>query len=574
MRKSRPYYFHWAGGMLIILVINYIFSFWTAGLDLTADKRYTISEASVAFVRDLNEPMVLTVYLDGDIPLGFRRLAASAAYVANRYHSVTKGKFSIKFEVPGEGLADSTKAVLFDSLQQMGIHPTNVTSQKQDQSQRKETLIFPGAILSSANGQVGIDFLEGQNKLAGQDALVNAEAQMEYKITRAIKILQRTEPPVVGYLLGNGETLDLRVYDLIENVLKKEYGFGLINIDSIPYVPEDFDILLVNRPAIPFNETQKLKLDQYIMHGGKMIWALDNVYASLDSLQKSKGSFVAFDMGLNLDDLLFKYGVRVNRDLVQDLESDQVPSIVGNMGNQPQIQLLPWPYAPLAGDPGYHPISRNLDKVLTAFPQSIDTVSANGISKSILLSSSSYSRKVSTPALVEWKPVKSEDDLIKFSEKNIPIAVLLEGTFSSAFKNRIAATEQKELEKLSGYRFLNAAMQSGQMIVVADGDIFSNPISETDGPLDMGSNRYTRIQYGNKEFLKNILFYLSDGKDLLSSRAKNFQLRLLDKEKLENEQAFWKFFNLLAPIFLPFFCLILVRFIRKRKYSLSTAQQA
>lgn len=574
MRKSRPYYFHWAGGMLIILVINYIFSFWTAGLDLTADKRYTISEASVAFVRDLNEPMVLTVYLDGDIPLGFRRLAASAAYVANRYHSVTKGKFSIKFEVPGEGLADSTKAVLFDSLQQMGIHPTNVTSQKQDQSQRKETLIFPGAILSSANGQVGIDFLEGQNKLAGQDALVNAEAQMEYKITRAIKILQRTEPPVVGYLLGNGETLDLRVYDLIENVLKKEYGFGLINIDSIPYVPEDFDILLVNRPAIPFNETQKLKLDQYIMHGGKMIWALDNVYASLDSLQKSKGSFVAFDMGLNLDDLLFKYGVRVNRDLVQDLESDQVPSIVGNMGNQPQIQLLPWPYAPLAGDPGYHPISRNLDKVLTAFPQSIDTVSANGISKSILLSSSIYSRKVSTPALVEWKPVKSEDDLIKFSEKNIPIAVLLEGTFSSAFKNRIAATEQKELEKLSGYRFLNAAMQSGQMIVVADGDIFSNPISETDGPLDMGSNRYTRIQYGNKEFLKNILFYLSDGKDLLSSRAKNFQLRLLDKEKLENEQAFWKFFNLLAPIFLPFFCLILVRFIRKRKYSLSTAQQA
>ena len=574
MIKRRRYYIHWAGGMMIIILINYIFSFWSAGFDLTADKRYTISETSLAFVRELDEPMELTVYLDGDIPLGFRRLAASAAYIVNRYHSVTKGRFSFKLEVPGEGLADSTKAVLFDSLQQMGIHPTNVTYQKKDQSQRNETLVFPGAILSSANGQVGIDFLEGQNKLAGQDALVNAEAQMEYKITRAVKILQRSEPPVVGYLLGNGETLDVRVYDLIENVLKKEYGFGLINIDSIPYVPNDFDILLVNRPVIPFNDNQKLKLDQYVMHGGKIIWALDNVYASLDSLQKSNGSFVAFDMGLNVDDLLFKYGARINRDLVQDLESDQVPSIVGNMGNQPQIQLLPWPYAPLAGDPGFHPISRNLDKVLTDFPQSIDTISATGIAKNILLSSSIYGRRISTPALVEWKPVKSEDDLKKFSEKNIPIAVLLEGVFSSAFKNRISGPQQKELERVSGKQFLSTAMQPSQMIVIADGDMFSNPISETDGPLDMGSNRYTRIQYGNKEFLKNILFYLSDGKDLLASRAKNFQLRLLDKEKLGNEQAFWKSLNLLAPILLPLLCLILVRFIRKRKYSSSPVQQA
>lgn len=574
MIKRRRYYIHWAGGLLIIILINYLFSFWSAGFDLTADKRYTISESSLAFVRELDEPMELTVYLDGDIPLGFRRLAASAAYIANRYQSVTKGRFSFKLEVPGEGLTDSTKAVLFDSLQQIGIHPTNVTYQKKDQSQRNETLVFPGAILSSANGQVGIDFLDGQNKLAGQDALVNAEAQMEYKITRAVKILQRSEPPVVGYLLGNGETLDVRVYDLIENVLKKEYGFGLINIDSIPYVPNDFDILLVNRPVIPFNDNQKLKLDQYVMHGGKIIWALDNVYASLDSLQKSNGSFVAFDMGLNVDDLLFKYGARINRDLVQDLESDQVPSIVGNMGNQPQIQLLPWPYAPLAGDHGFHPISRNLDKVLTDFPQSIDTVSATGIAKSILLSSSIYGRRISTPALVEWKPVKSEDDLKKFSEKNIPIAVLLQGVFSSAFKNRISGPQQKELERVSGKQFLSTAMQPSQMIVIADGDMFSNPISETDGPLDMGSNRYTRIQYGNKEFLKNILFYLSDGKDLLASRAKNFQLRLLDKEKLGNEQAFWKSLNLLAPILLPLLCLILVRFIRKRKYSSSTLQQA
>jgi len=498
-------------GVLMILFINVIFSFLMLGFDFTADKRYTISDASFQFVEQLNEPMELTVYLDGDIPVGFKRLAATAEYVSNRYHRISKGNFSIKFEIPGQGLGDSSKAILYDSLQQIGIHPANVTSQQQSQSQRKETLVFPGAILSSANGQVGIDFLEGQNNMAGQDALVNAEAQMEYKITRAIKILQRTESPVVGYLLGNGEVLDLRVYDLIENVLKKEYGFGLINIDSLPFIPQQFDILMVNRPSIPFGEQQKLKLDQYIMNGGKVIWALDNVYASLDSLQKSNGSFLAFDMGLQLDDLLFKYGVRINRDLVQDLESDQVPSIVGNMGNQPQIQLLPWPYAPLVGDP---------------------------------------------------------------NEKNIPIAVLLEGTFVSAYKNRMAPKEQVEMEAKSGVKFKETSLEPNQMIVVADGDIFTNPISESDGPLDMGSNRYTRITYGNKEFLKNILFYLSDGKELLFARAKNFQLRLLDKEKLGSEQSFWRLFNLLAPLLLPVLCLTMVRFNRKRKYSGSIVQQA
>ncbi|MFZ9240221.1 MAG: DUF7088 domain-containing protein, partial [Chitinophagaceae bacterium] len=183
--KRIPYYIHWIGGILFILLINFLSSFLMFGFDLTADKRYTISDASIEYVATINRPMELTVYLDGDIPVGFRRLAASAEYLANRYHRASKGNFSIHFEIPGEGLSDSAKAILYDSLQQMGIHPTNVTSQKEDQSQRKETLVFPGAVLSSENGQVGIDFLEGQNNLAGQDALINAEAQMEYKITRA-----------------------------------------------------------------------------------------------------------------------------------------------------------------------------------------------------------------------------------------------------------------------------------------------------------------------------------------------------------------------------------------------------
>lgn len=453
MSKNRTYYIHWIGGVLLILFVNLIGSFFYTGIDLTADKRYTITDASLKYVKELKKPLELTVYITGEVPAGFKKLANAAENISNNYHRMSNGNFSIRFEKPGDGLSDSAKAYLFDSLQQLGVHPTNVKSQATDHTQTEETLVFPGAVLTGETGQIGIDFLEGQSSLDGLDALNNATSQLEYKITRAIKILERSKIPVVGYLAGNGEVLDLQVFDLIENVLKKEYGFGLIQVDSVPFIPQQFDILLINKPMRPFTEKQKLMIDQYIMHGGKVIWALDNLYASMDSLQKSNGSFLAYDMALNLDDQLFKYGVRINRDLVQDLESDQVPSIVGNIGSKPQIQLLPWPYAPLVSDFMSHPISRNLDKVLTSFPQSIDTISTTGISKTILLSSSIYSRKIPTPALVEWKPVKTENDLQSFQVQHIPIAVLLEGNFPSLYKNRMSSEEQSSFERSTGGNF-------------------------------------------------------------------------------------------------------------------------
>lgn len=566
MNKKRSYYFNWIGGGAFIFMVNVLGSFITVGIDLTEDKRYSITEESQQLVKNLKQPLELTVYIKGDVPAGFKKLANAAENISNTYHRISNGNFSITFEKPGERLSDSSKAYLFDSLQQLGIHPTNVKSQAADHAQTEQTLIFPGAVLTGENGQVGIDFLEGQSSLDGLDALNNATAQLEYKITRAIKILQRTKIPVVGYLLGNDEVEDLHVFDMIENVLRKEYGFGWIQIDSVPYLPPQFDIVIINKPMRRFTEKQKMMIDQYIMHGGKVIWAIDNLYASLDSLQRSKGSFVAYDVGLNLDDQLFKYGIRINRDLVQDLVSDQVPSIVGNVGNNPQIQLIPWPYAPLVTDIGSHPISRNLDKVLTSFPHSIDTIATPGVSKNILLSSSVYGRKIPTPALVEWKPIKTETDLQSFQIQHIPIAVLLEGTFTSLYKNRVSEKEQLNVGSINNRKFL---AQSGfsQMIVISDGDVFMNPVSDADGPRAMGSNLYTRVQYGNKEFFKNILFYLSDGKALLASRAKNFQLRLLDKELLNDQKDFWKIFNLVAPVVFLLICMILFKQIRRRRYS-------
>ena len=555
--------------LLFLLAGNIISVFWHTGIDLTAEKRFTLSPATRELVAGIDAPMTLTVYLEGDIPAGFKKLAATSSDMSAAFRSISNGRFQVVFERPGEGLDDSARTLLFDSLQRMGINPTNVKAQARQGEQSEETLVFPGAILASNSGSRGIDFLEGQSNLNGLESLNNAEALMEYKLAKAIVMLQRKTVPLIGYLTGNGEPLDYRAYDLIENVLRKEHAFSILPIDSVPFVPDEFTAIVIAKPMQAFSPEQRLKIDQFIMHGGKVLWALDNLYASMDSLQRSSGSFVAFDLGLELDEQLFKYGVRINRDLVQDLECDKVPSVIGSVGDKPQIELLPWPYAPLLRNTTPHVISRNLDHVSSSFPQSIDTISAPGISKHVLLSSSPYGRKLSSPALVEWKSIRTEEDLKNFNQANIPVAVLLEGRFTSPFANRMSAVDLANMEQVFNRPFLPASAAPNSMIVIADGDILLNPVSQEDGPLAMGMNNYTRQSYANRDFISNCMFYLTGGAAVMEARGKEYRLRLLDKEALEKNKGFWQAFALFAPMVLPFLFLLANSWIRKRKYARS-----
>ena len=553
--------------LLFLLAANILSVFWHTGIDLTAEKRFTLSPATRELVAGIDEPMTLTVYLEGDIPAGFKKLAATAADMSAAFRSISNGRFQVVFERPGDGLDDSARTLLFDSLQRKGINPTNVKAQARQGEQSEETLVFPGAVLTSSSGTRGIDFLEGQSNLNGLESLNNAEALMEYKLAKAIVMLQRKTVPLIGYLTGNGEPLDYRAYDLIENVLRKEHAFSILPIDSVPFVPDEFSAIVIAKPMQAFSADQRLKIDQFIMHGGKVLWALDNLYASMDSLQRSSGSFVAFDLGLELDEQLFKYGVRINRDLVQDLECDKVPSVIGSIGDKPQIELLPWPYSPLLRNTTAHVISHNLDQVSSSFPQSIDTISAPGIGKHVLLATSPYGRKLSSPALVEWKSIRTEEDLKNFNQPNIPVAVLLEGSFASPFANRLSAADLANMEQVYNRPFLAAAAQPNSMIVIADGDILLNPVSQEDGPLAMGMNNYTRQSYANRDFISNCLFYLTGGAAVMEARGKEYRLRLLDKEALEKNKGFWQAFALFAPMVLPFLFLLANSWIRKRKYA-------
>ncbi|MEY3432158.1 MAG: hypothetical protein RL131_94 [Bacteroidota bacterium] len=556
----------WILPLTVVLALNVLSGFIHFGFDLTAEKRFTLTPSTAALVGSLKEPMKLTVFLEGDLPAGFKKLAVAAKDLSNSFGSLSQGQFRIEFIRPGDGMNEEDKAVFFDSLQRMGINPTNVKAQLKKGEERKETLVFPGAILSSAKGQIGIDFLEGQSHVNGLESLNNAEALLEYKIAKAMVMLGREERPRIAYLTGNGEPLDLEVYDLIENVLRKDYSFNILPIDSVAIIPNQFDVIVVVKPSKAFSASQKLKLDQYVMHGGKILWALDNLYASLDSLQNSQGSFVAFDLGLELDDLLFKYGARLNRDLVQDLECDKIPSVVGNAGGKPQIELLPWPYAPLLRNAGGHPISKNLDFVLTSFPQSIDTVDALGIQKSIILSTSTYSRSLQTPALVEWNSIQREEDLKMFSKSAIPVGLLLEGRFRSLYSNRIGSAELTMLQS-SGQPFKSQSEGGSAMVILSDGDILLNPVTQSEGPIPMGSNAYTKQQFGNRDLAANILFYLTGGESIMSARSKTYQLRLLDLEKLESDKLMWQLVNLVVPILILCILFFVNQAIRKKRYT-------
>jgi gliding-associated putative ABC transporter substrate-binding component GldG len=560
--------FGWAIVLLVLAGINILFSFLHFRLDLTAEKRYTLSGPTKELLRKLDDKIDITVFLDGEMPAGFKKLAGSTEDMVAAFKGIAENNLSYRFSRPGEGLDDTARLVLYDSLRRMGINPTNVKAQAKDGEGMEERLVYPGAIVTYQDRALGVDFLQGQSSLEGINSLNNAEALLEYKLADAIRKITQDSVPLVGYLVGNGEPADYSVYDLIENTLRPNYAFRILPIDSVTVIPSVFQALFIVKPVMRFSEQQKLKLDQYIMHGGKVIWMIDNLYASLDSLQRSEGQFIAFDMGLNLEDQLFKYGVRINKDLVQDLQSDRIPSVIGNMGNKPQIEVLPWPYFPLLRNTSNHPIAKNLDYVVAQFPHSLDTVKAPGIKKTFLLSTSPEARSLQTPARVEWASIRTEEDLKTFNKSNIPVAVLLEGKFQSLFANRISTSAADTLTRI-GQPFKAVNDQDNKMVVIADGDIALNALTQQEGPLPLGMNSYTKQQYANREFLLNTLEYMVDNSGILETRGKDYTLRLLDNKKVEEDKTFWQLVNIAGPILLIILLIAFYQFYRKKKYSRS-----
>ncbi|MGZ8511742.1 MAG: Gldg family protein, partial [Chitinophagaceae bacterium] len=380
--------------------------------------------------------------------------------------------------------------------------------------------------------------------------------------------LINSDKPFVAYSFGNGEPADARTYGL-QQALQTDYRLAILNINEQPLNPDTFNVLIVVKPTLQFSENEKLKIDQYVMGGGKLLLFIDDLIAEQDSL-RYKPEIIAYDRNLNLTDLLFRYGVRINPSLIMDLQCDFLPFAVGGSGENPQFEFLHWNYYPLFEGNSNHTINKNLGLVAGRFVNSIDTIKTPGIAKTILLSSSSNSRVISTPALVSLNENRNAAEDEKFKQADIPAAVLLEGQFASLYRNRISQA-QKDTLTASGIPFRETSVDN-KIIIIGDGDIALNDVSAKEGPLPMGVNLFTagsqyEYQFANREFLLNCMEYLVNNPAISQTRNKDIVLRLLDSQKVREKKALWQFINIALPVLIVILAGFIYQQLRKRKYA-------
>ncbi len=554
----------------------------TVRLDLTEDKRFTLSPSTVKMLSEIDSTIRVEVFLTGELPADYKKLNIAVKDVLDEFNVHASNQVVVEFRKPGEDLGhDSLKAMLYDSLARMGV-PFEKTSIATGEADRTTSqLIIPAALVYYRKNQLPIVLdLRSSKKVYKQFNVINeepqedveatrnaAEALLENKFAVAIDKLTRKTVPTVAYTVGNGEPTDFTVNDLGES-LRNDYRLGVFDLKQAYPDASLIQTLVIVKPTQPFTEEDQLKLDQYVMNGGHIIWFIDKLHAELDSLKRTEGQYTAFDRGLGLDELLFKYGVRINPDLLQDLSCSKIPLVVGtNPDGSIRMQRMPWPYYPFLSSRTPNPVSQNIDRVLPIFPSSIDTVMARGIQKTILLASDTNSRRVSSPAIVSLNSVQREEDLLSFNQSYVPVAVLLEGRFNSLFANRLPQGVMDSVQRVTGKPFLKTAVKAGKQIVVSDADIVTNAISNTTGPLPMGMIPMENYRFANREFFLNSIDYLSSDKQLFESRNKTVVLRLLDKQKVKEQKMLWQLLNTAVPVTFVLLTGAVFQWWRRRKYA-------
>ena len=548
----------------VLIVLIYTSTLLRYRIDLTAEKRFSLNESTKKLLTNIDSTVNITVFLTGDLPADYKKLNIATNDLLAEFRDISHNNIHFHFEKPGENLPDSERMNLYDSLQHLGVvfeQNTDIASTNEKSTQQ---LIIPSAIVEYGGyPPVTVDLRSSRTVFKNynvvndepqedKEATLNAaEALLEYKFANAIDKLTRKNVPTIAYCLGNGEAGPQHVNDLIQN-LRNDYRLAIFDLKQSYPDPSLINTLLIVKPTQPFTDEDKLKLDQYIMHGGKIIWCIDKLYAELDSLMRSQADFVAFDRNLNLDDILFRYGVRINGNLLQDLNCSKIPLVTGyNADGSPRMQRFPWPYYPFLSSPNNNIVSKNLDRVLSIFPSGIDTIKAPGITKTILLASDTSSRLISSPAIVSINKIMddiSTQNFNSYNEHYIPVAVLLEGKFNSLYTNRLTQNLKDSVSKASGKPFASTNANDTKQVVMSDADIVTNEISETTGALPMGELPYENYRFANREFFLNCVDYLTSTSGIFESRNKDFTLRLLDKKKVADQKLSWQLINIAIPI--------------------------
>jgi ABC-2 type transport system permease protein len=566
IKIRNKYRWRWLGVVMALLLVNLLGSIYFTRLDLTADKRYTLAPVSRKILKKLDTPLTITVYLKGDFPAGFQRLASETKEILEELQAYNK-KVLFRFVNPSGADSPKKRLAFYKKLMDMGLIPTNL--QVKTKNGMEQHTIFPGAVFRYHDKQIPVSLLSNERNIPPDQVLNHSIENLEYLFIHAIYKLEQTRKPLLGYLTGQGEPQGKRVADIM-NTLAENYNLQKVTIDTLPNpllekiasdsIRPRYKALVVAKPQKPFSEKEKLMLDQFVMYGGKILWLIDPVLASMDSIKMAEQT-VSVDLNLGLQELLFTYGIRLNKDLVMDLNAVPIPVRTGEIGGRAQVQLLPWYYYPLVMPRSDHPVVRNLNSIEMDFVSSIDILPGKGVKKTVLLKTSPYCGVEKVPGIISLAILRSKPSPAFFKGPPRNVAVLLSGRFPSDFRNRIIdglKSKTFPFKKISRFT---------RMIVVSDGDVLLNKLRISDGaPLPLGYNPFTRQTYGNKDFILNALSYLSDGPELLSLRSRNFKLRLLDKTKIENQRLQWQMLNVAAPLLLLALAAFLFTFGRKQRY--------
>lgn len=558
VRKIRK----WGIGISLILVILYLVtSNMPFRLDLTADKRYTLSQTARETAASINEPVMVELFLTGELQPGFRKLQQAITIKIRDIQRFSGESVRLMVTDPYQAVPQNKRTAYFEELSSKGIIPTDVRQQTEQGTVTR--LIFPGALLRMGNKEVSVNFLKHNQGFTAEANLNHSVESIEYELVSALQKLMVTEKSGLVFLQGHDELNPWEVHDMavsLEDLFEVDFK-TTAEIEALAEVPK---IIVVAAPSQPFNEREKWVLDQSVMRGSRIMWLIDPVQVSLDSLSNGLMT-LAFPRDLNLNDLLFQYGVRLNTELMQDVVCSQILVNTSPAGNRPGFTPQPWYYSPLLTPSDNHPVSRHVNFIQSEFVSSIDTVEGTGnIRKSVILSSSPYGRVVRTPAAVSLSAIDSPPARELFNRPFIPAGVLLEGTFQSVFRNRML-----NHLGLSDSEIISESPET-KMMVFSDGNLIANKVRYNPGAepgiLPLGYDRVSQQTYGNKEFFLNAFQYLNDDQGIMELRNKTIKLRLLDKVKLRESHRFWAALNTIGLILFVLLFALIYNVLRNKRY--------
>ncbi len=546
----------------ILIFANILGSYFYGHLDLTEENRFTLTQPTKNLLKSIKEPVTVRILLEGEFPAGFKRLQNGVKEMLDDMRSET-GYIEYSFENPNIGSAKEI-SMRREELAKDGINPMALTIKGAGETERK--VVYPFAIVNYGGRSYPVNLME--NQVPGQPqevTLNNAVATLEYKFANAIqKVIYNNHPKIV-FTTGHGELSEMQTADL-ERTLRQFYQTKHMVLDSFSSIKPDVSILIIAKPRTAFSEKDKFKIDQYAMNGGKVMWLIDRMNGDLDSMSRS-GRFMPTDYPLNLEDILFKYGARIQPNMVLDMECSYIPLRTGAQGNGQQFEKFKWFYHPMVSPKSNHPIVKSLDRLNLLFPSRVDTIrTKTALKKTVLLESSDHAREQFSPVEINFEILRYDADPSKFDKKKIPMGIMLEGVFPSLFENRVTPEMLEGLNQL-GQPFKEKSNPT-KMLVVADGDIAANFFdAKNNQPFPTGYNRFMNYTFANKDFLLNAVEYMLDENGVIEARSKEVKLRLLDEQRLKSEKTKWQIINIILPLVLLSIFAFIFYFVRKRKYT-------